>query len=62
LVEVEELGAGRQEVAVSTAVKTHNLLGRVYLALVKPFHRIIVPAMLAQVLTGGDRQPAGVTV
>jgi hypothetical protein len=62
LVEVEELGAGRQEVAVSTAVKTHNLLGRAYLALVKPFHRIIVPAMLAQVLTGDDSQPAGVTV
>ncbi|MET2830159.1 DUF2867 domain-containing protein [Mesorhizobium shangrilense] len=51
LVEVKDLGAGRQEVAVSTIVKTHNLLGRMYLAVVKPFHRIIVPAMLAQVLT-----------
>lgn len=51
LVEVNELGAGRQEVAASTIVKTHNLLGRTYLAVVKPFHRIIVPAMLAQVLT-----------
>ena len=62
VVDVNELGAGRQEVAVSTAVKTHNLLGRAYLALVKPFHRLIVPAMLAQVLTGDDCQPAGVTV
>lgn len=62
VVEVMELGSGRQEVAVSTAVKTHNLLGRTYLALVKPFHRIIVPAMLAQVLAGQDCQPAGVTV
>jgi len=50
LVEVRELGGGRQEVAASTIVKTHNLLGRVYLAIVKPFHRLIVPAMLAQVL------------
>jgi hypothetical protein len=48
LVEVNGLGAGRQEVAVSTIVKTHNLLGRTYLAIVKPFHRIIVPAVLAQ--------------
>lgn len=50
LVEVNDLGAGRQEVAASTIVKTHNLLGRTYLAIIMPFHRIIVPAMLAQVL------------
>jgi len=50
LVEVNDLGAGRQEVAASTIVKTHNLFGRTYLAIVKPFHRIIVPAVLAQVL------------
>ncbi|WP_352728747.1 DUF2867 domain-containing protein [Mesorhizobium sp. M0276] len=40
-----------QEVAATTIVKTHNWLGRAYLAIVMPFHRIIVPAMLAQVLT-----------
>jgi hypothetical protein len=51
LVEVEELGMGRQEVTASTVVKTHNLLGRAYLAIVKPFHRIVVPALLAQVVT-----------
>ncbi|TPM30205.1 DUF2867 domain-containing protein [Mesorhizobium sp. B2-3-4] len=50
LVEVADLGAGRQEVAASTIVKTHNLFGRAYLAIIKPFHRMIVPAMLAQVL------------
>ncbi|MFD1982172.1 DUF2867 domain-containing protein [Mesorhizobium newzealandense] len=38
LVEVRELGMGRQEVAASTVVKTHNWLGRAYLAIVKPFH------------------------
>lgn len=48
LVEVRELGEAGQEVSAMTLVETHNLLGRVYLALVKPFHRLIVPAMLAQ--------------
>ena len=51
LVEVRDLGVGRQEVTASTAVRTHNLFGRIYLAIVKPFHRIVVPAMLAQVAT-----------
>lgn len=55
-IEVKERGAGWQEISVSTAVKTHNLLGRVYLAIVKPFHRMIVPAMLMQV--GSGRSPA----
>jgi hypothetical protein len=50
LVEVRDLGMGRQEVAASTIVKTHNLLGRAYLAIIMPFHRIVVPAMLAQIL------------
>jgi Protein of unknown function (DUF2867) len=49
LVDVEDLGEGRQSVTASTVVKTHNWLGRIYLALVKPFHRIIVRAMLAKV-------------
>lgn len=46
--EVRNLGDGRQDVLVSTAVKTHNLFGRAYLAIVKPFHRLIVPTMLKQ--------------
>ncbi|WP_319945946.1 DUF2867 domain-containing protein [Mesorhizobium sp. AR07] len=50
LVEVRELGMGRQEVALSTIVKTHNRLGRIYLAIIMPFHRIVAPAMLAQIL------------
>jgi Protein of unknown function (DUF2867) len=49
LVDVNDLGEGRQLITASTAVKTHNRLGRIYLAIVKPFHRIIVPAMLAKV-------------
>jgi hypothetical protein len=40
---------GRQKVTATTFVRTRNRLGRLYLAAVKPFHRVIVPAMLAQV-------------
>ena len=41
---------GKQtEVTVATIVRTHNLLGRCYLATIMPFHRVIVPAMLRQV-------------
>ena len=50
LVEVRDLGSGRQEVAATTIVKTHNWLGRAYLVIIMPFHRIVVPAMLAQIL------------
>jgi Protein of unknown function (DUF2867) len=38
-----------QQVTATTLVKTHNRLGRVYLAIILPFHRLIVPAMLRQV-------------
>ena len=34
------------EITVTTAVHCHNLLGRVYLSIISPFHRIIVRAML----------------
>jgi Protein of unknown function (DUF2867) len=40
-----------QRVTATTLVLTHNLLGRVYLAIILPFHRIIVRAMLRQVAT-----------
>lgn len=43
--------APSREVTATTLVMTHNLLGRVYLATIMPFHRIIVPAMLRQVAT-----------
>jgi hypothetical protein len=38
-----------RRVTATTLVLTHNLLGRVYLAIILPFHRLIVPAMLRQV-------------
>ena len=38
-----------KQVTATTLVKTHNRLGRAYLAIILPFHRLIVPAMLRQV-------------
>ena len=43
-------GSDGSRVTGTTLVRTHNLLGRVYLAAIKPFHRVIVRAMLKQVL------------
>jgi Protein of unknown function (DUF2867) len=48
VVEVAREESGRRVTAM-TFVRTRNRLGRLYLAVVKPFHRAIVPAMLAQV-------------
>jgi hypothetical protein len=39
----------RQSVTATTLVLTHNLLGRVYLAIILPFHRLVVRTMLRQV-------------
>jgi hypothetical protein len=39
----------RQQVTATTLVLTHNWLGRSYLALILPFHRLIVGAMLRRV-------------
>ncbi|MCK1642241.1 DUF2867 domain-containing protein [Bradyrhizobium sp. 157] len=48
VVDVTPPGAVRQ-VTATTLVKTHNWLGRIYLAIILPFHRLIVPALLRQV-------------
>jgi hypothetical protein len=48
VIETRKIDAGRSEVMLTTLVRSHNLLGRAYLIFVLPFHRIIVPAMLAQ--------------
>jgi hypothetical protein len=47
--DVTRLDERRREVVATTLVKTHNLLGRTYLAIILPFHRRIVPGMMAQV-------------
>jgi hypothetical protein len=51
VVDAREAGAGCQ-VTASTLVRLNNALGRVYLAAVMPFHRLIVPALLAKVAAG----------
>jgi Protein of unknown function (DUF2867) len=48
VVDVTTPGEVRQ-VTATTLVKTHNRLGRTYLAVIMPFHRLIVPALLRQV-------------
>lgn len=48
VVDVTAPGSVRQ-VTLTTLVKTHNGLGRTYLATIMPFHRLIVPALLRQV-------------
>jgi hypothetical protein len=47
---VDVSGAGNdRRVTATTLVLTHNLLGRTYLAIILPFHRLIVPSMLRQI-------------
>jgi hypothetical protein len=49
---VDVAAAGQsQSVTATTLVLTHNLLGRAYLAIIMPFHRLIVRALLRQVAT-----------
>jgi hypothetical protein len=50
VVDVSAPGNSRR-VTATTVVKTHNRLGRTYLAIILPFHRLIVPALLRQVAT-----------
>jgi hypothetical protein len=38
-----------QNVTATTVVKTHNRLGRTYLAIILPFHRLVVRSLLRQV-------------
>ena len=48
VVDVATSGATRQ-VTATTLVLTHNWLGRTYLAVIMPFHRLIVRSLLRQV-------------
>ena len=48
VVDVATAGA-TQEVTATTVVLTHNWLGRTYLAVIMPFHRLIVRTLLRQV-------------
>jgi hypothetical protein len=51
VVDVAPLDGSRdQKVTATTLVLTHNRLGRIYLAAIMPFHRLITRSMLGQVL------------
>jgi hypothetical protein len=47
---VDVAGSGTERhVTATTLVLTHNWLGRTYLAVIMPFHRLIVPSMLRKI-------------
>jgi Protein of unknown function (DUF2867) len=48
VVDVQALNDTTRRVTATTLVHRNNLLGRVYLASVMPFHKAIVPTMLAR--------------
>ncbi|NVD40947.1 DUF2867 domain-containing protein [Ensifer sp. HO-A22] len=47
VVDVRAGSAVNQIVGMTTLIRRHSTLGRVYLAAVMPFHKVIVPTMLA---------------
>ena len=47
VVDVAPAGS-QQRITATTIVLTHNLLGRTYLAIIMPFHRVIVRALMRQ--------------
>jgi hypothetical protein len=49
VVDVDDVGDGRQ-VTSTTLVRTHNFLGRTYLALIMPFHKLVVRGMMRQIV------------
>ena len=50
VVDVAPVDGGQdREVTTTTLVLTHNRLGRVYLATILPFHRLIAKSMLRQI-------------
>ena len=46
-------GDSKDRVVVTTVVKTHNLFGRIYLAIILPFHRFGVKHMLWSAAANG---------
>ncbi len=51
VVDVVSADSGRdQQVTATTLVLTHNWLGRAYLTVILPFHRLIAKSMLGQIL------------
>jgi Protein of unknown function (DUF2867) len=55
IVDVKALDGKTRRVTATTLVHRNNLFGRVYLATVMPFHKLIVPTMLARVSDAADQ-------
>jgi hypothetical protein len=53
VVAISRAAAG-SHVTLTTVVRTHNALGRAYLAVILPFHRRIARSMLRQMAAGGS--------
>ena len=43
-------GIASRQVTSTTLVRTHNLLGRTYLAVIMPFHKLVVRAMMRRIV------------
>lgn len=50
VLQVRDQPGGDAELVLTTVVQRHNAAGRAYFALVRPFHRQVVPAMLRRTL------------
>ena len=46
--------AVNRQVTSTTLVRTHNLLGRTYLALIMPFHKLVVRGMMGRIVERAD--------
>jgi len=49
VVDVNHVAEGRQVIS-TTLVRTHNLLGRAYLTVIMPFHKLVVRSMMRQIV------------
>jgi hypothetical protein len=49
VVDVNHVADGRQVIS-TTLVRTHNLLGRAYLTVIIPFHKLVVRSMMRQIV------------
>jgi hypothetical protein len=57
VVDVQATGGTTHRITATTLVHRNNWLGRIYLATVMPFHKVIVPTLLARLATGSRLLP-----
>ena len=62
IVDVTNLNDSTCRVTATTLVQRNNLLGRIYLAIVLPFHKILVPALLARLAQSRDRSSSRLAI